>query len=1284
MKNKISCKTPLFSLALALCARCAIGASAPSAPDGREWEDCFRLSLGKEAPRAFFFPFAENEDAKDIFPGDGAARAVSLDSTTEWRFKWAPDPASRPAGFQNPAYDVSGWDVVRVPCSWQADGISPRGRYGTPLYTNATYPFKRDKPRVTGEPPHDWTAYKARNPVGSYRRDFTLPEGWSTDAFDVFAKFDAVDSFFYLWINGQYCGFSKDSRSPAEFDVTRFLRPGRNTVALEVYRYSDGSYLEDQDMFRLSGIARSVWLLARPKTRIRDFFANPSPARPGDLRGDWIMDVTGELAGAAPAGATVKATLYRNAGFELYRRAGVQPPPATPVASAAATAGADGRFSAPLRVASPALWSAETPNCYTLVLELAGRDGRPGEKAAAVVGFRTSQIVNGRFEVNGKKIKMRGANRHETHPLYGHFVPRSVQEHDVAMLKGANLNQVRNSHYPQDDYWYYLCNIYGLYLCDEANVESHGYGYGRESLSHDRDWEKPTVDRVLAMFARNKNNPSIVIWSLGNEAGPGENFAASAAALKARDRSRPIQYERDNSVADFDSNMYPSVGWVWHKAGDRNAKKPFYIIEYAHSMLNAMGNLKDYQNAIESSDVIAGASIWDWVDQGLYKKSGRNGKTIVAYGGDFGDKPNDGQFVMNGVVNSDRTPKPSWFEAKHVFQPVDFKFGGMKRNACGDLVPEVTIRNLNYFRDTSYCRFSFTLAADGKTVASGQLDPGAIPPRGEKTVLPDRYGRTGTIPEGAVLSLRVSAAAARNEGPLPAPSGTSYIFAEGDEIAYGQTDWTAEGAPEGRELPAAGGDVSFRESGGTMAFSTRAADGRTVEIRFDREGMLCGYSAGGFECVKEPMRIDALRGPSSNEVRPAQSWFAAGLGTLKHCDCTMSKPKKLADGSYAFTVSAVARPQYSEKLIDYGNGSTRIEKAGKPSAKAPRFEIAALWTVRPGGDVVFQSRIRPRGRTFELARIGYSIALDGSLARGEYFGDGPYDNYPDRRSGAKLGIHGFDTREPCPYARPEDYGTRGGMRAVRLTRGKSSAGIVVSTAGAPLWFSAIPYTVRELVENTHPAELPSSSKTVLTLSAAVRGLGGASCGPGPLARDIIRSDRAYELSFVLSARSDAPLVKAKVPPVKFAAAPVSSDPGDYPLVLECDSFEPGEDAEHLVDGNPGTIWHTQYGNAQSPYPHSFTLDLGRSAKWAGLRVLPRQDGCRNGRIRGYAVYGRNRADGGGWTLLAKGELPDTAKASDIRFPERPEIRYVRFDALSPQPGSGKDWASLAEVDALEN
>ena len=1276
----------IFALAAAALPFCA--EAFPAAPDGKEWEDCSRLSLGKEPQRAFFFPFAENEDAKDIFPSAKPARAMSLDSATEWRFKWSPDPASRPAGFQDPAYDVSGWDAVRVPCSWQADGISPKGRYGTPLYTNVTYPFKRDKPHVTGEPQHDWTAYKDRNPVGSYRRDFTLPEGWDRDDFDIFIKFDSVDSFFYLWINGKYCGFSKDSRSPAEFDITRFLRSGRNTVALEVYRYSDGSYLEDQDMFRLSGIARPVWLLARPKTRIRDFFAKPSPAKPGDLGGDWTMDVTGELAGAAPAGAAINATLYKNAGFELYRSGGVEPPPATPVASTTVAAGAGGRFSLSLRVASPALWSAETPNCYTLVLELAGRGGKPGEKAAAVVGFRTSRIVDGRFEVNGKKIKMRGANRHETHPVYGHFVPHVVQELDIAMLKQANLNQVRNSHYPQDDYWYYLCNIYGIYLCDEANVESHSYGYGRESLSHDKNWEKPTVERVLAMFERNKNNPAVIIWSLGNEAGPGENFAAAAAALKARDRSRPIQYERDNSVADFDSNMYPSVGWVWQKAADKNAKKPFYIVEYAHSMLNAMGNLKDYQEAIESSDVIAGASIWDWVDQGLYKKSGRNGKTIIAYGGDFGDKPNDGQFVMNGVVNSDRSPKPSWFEAKHVFQPIEFKFGGMKKNTCGDLVPEVTIRNLNYFRDTSYCKFSFAIMSDGKTVASGEFDPGVIPPRGEKTVLPDGYSRTGAMQEGAVVSLRASATAARNEGPLPQPAAVSYnrtvyIQPEGWEIAYGQTDWTAGSAPEGRGLPEAKGDVAFKESGGTLAFSTRDAGGRAVEIRFDRDGMLCGYSADGFECVKEPMRIDAIRAPSSNEVWPGQTWFAAGLGTLKHCDCTMSKPKKLADGSYAFTVSAVARPQCSEKLLNYGNGSTRIEKGGPPPGNAARFEISALWTVRPGGDVVFQSRIRPRGRKIEIARIGYSLALDGSLARGEYFGDGPFDNYPDRRSGAKLGRYSLDTREPCPYARPEDYGTRGGMRAVRLTRGGAPGGIVLSSAGDPLWFSAIPYTVRELVETTHPAELPEPSKTVLTLSSAVRGLGGASCGPGPLARDIIRTDRAYDLSFVLSARADAPLVKSKVPPVKFADGPVSSNPDDYPIVLECDSFEPGEDAEHLVDGDPGTIWHTQYGNAQAPYPHSFTLDLGKSASWAGLRVLPRQDGNRNGRIRGYAVYGRNRADRDDWTILAKGELPDTHNATDIRFPERMKIRYIRFDALSSQPGSGKDWASMAEAAPLE-
>ena len=556
-----------------------------AAPTGKEWQDNQALSLGREPVRAAFSSFDTERQALKILP-EFAPRQISLDSDTAWKFRWSKNPDERSTGFFFTDYDVSSWETIKVPCSWQAYGANGKGGWGTPIYTNIRYPFARDVPggsNVMGTPPKDFTNYEARNPVGQYRREFTIPSSW--DGKDIFLKFDGVDSFFYLWVNGEYVGFSKDSRTPAEFNVTDYVYAGeKNQVALEVYRYSDGSYLEDQDMFRLSGIFRRTWLLARPKNRIRDFFVTAQPCVRGDYNGAWVVSVKAE-------GTVENVSLY-----DWNDRLVAGP-------------FAGDRFT----VADVKPWSAESPTCYKLVIQ--GTE----EYVSTVFGFRVSEIVNGRYYLNGQPIKLKGANRHETDPMYGHFVPKARHEQDVAMLKAANCNAVRNAHYPQDDYWYYLCDVNGIYLVDEANVESHGYGYGADSLSHQKSWEKATVARDLAMVERNKNHPSVVIWSYGNEAGPGENFAACEKAIKARDTTRPTHYERDWSVADMDGCQYPGVAWCWAKAADKTSKKPFYISEYAHNMANAMGNLKDYQDAIESSDVILGATIWDWVDQGLYK-----------------------------------------------------------------------------------------------------------------------------------------------------------------------------------------------------------------------------------------------------------------------------------------------------------------------------------------------------------------------------------------------------------------------------------------------------------------------------------------------------------------------------------------------------------------------------------------------------------------------------------------------------------------------------------------
>jgi len=1220
-------------------------------PTGTEWKEPENLSFGREERRAAFSSFDTLESALKILP-EFSERTVSLDSDTAWKFKWSPDPASRPVGFEKPSYDVSGWETIKVPCSWQAYGANGKGGWGTPIYTNQTYPFKRDQPDVMGEPPKDWTAYSARNPVGSYRRDFEVPAKWNGQ--EIFLKFDAVDSFFYLWVNGEYVGFSKDSRNPAEFNVTKFVKPGKNVVALEVYRYSDGSYLEDQDMFRLSGIARSTWLLARPKVRIRDFTVTPRPVDKDNLKGDWELEIKEDIVGWPSLSSPDRKNGLFRFGVLLYDMAGNR------------VFFKDGKsevdepmFGVMVKVASPKLWSAEEPNCYKLVLCIAPSYDTPetpvSEYVSCIVGFRTSEIRDGRYYFNNEKIKLRGVNRHETDPMYGHYVPRERQLEDIRLMKEANVNHIRNSHYPQDDYFYYLCDIYGIYVMDEANVESHGYYYGEASLSHRKEWETATVARNIDMVRRNRNHPCVTMWSLGNEAGPGENFAAAAAAIREIDTSRPLQYERDNSVVDMDSNQYPGVDWVQWKSNDHKAKKPFYISEYAHNMCNAMGNLKDYQDAIESSDVILGAAIWDWVDQGLYKKGngervtgngepGTGNGLILAYGGDFGDKPNDGQFVMNGVILSDRRLEPGYFEVKHVFQPFDIKFSEDGK--------KVTVKNLNYFRQASgYTLSVAVLGAERPSKASHPLD---IAPRGSAT-----FDVAGIKP-GAVC-VRCAIVLDEDDG----------LLKKGHVVANGQFDLKGIFDTENRVAVKSEGNVDDVSDAVSIGFKAGA-----TEVRFNREsGALVSYKKDGQEFLLAPMTVDAFRAPSSNEVGLGDRWAMAGLRELVQKATSISEVTTNPDGSKTFTVVADVRGKQKEHLVGFGGRTGKqaeFVRVGDALPSDPHFSVAQKWTVFGNGNVACQSEIRSRGRVMELARIGYRLTLDKSLDRASWFGAGPFENYPDRVSGAFTGWWRRDVAGMVErYAKPQDMGMRCGTAWAALAGdGKM---FMAMSLGEPFSFSAIPYSPTELALAMHPEELPDVAKTELGIFAAVRGLGGASCGPGPLGKDIVRNNKTFVLDFIIGTPSDID----KLPYLPHPELPPDVRTGEdiLPTIIACSSAEPGEgDAEHLVDGDLSTIWHSQYGVTLTKYPHSVTVDMGRDLTAKGVSIWQRQNGP-NGNVKNFKF--ELSEDGKQWRKVVTSQLKQGSAEQKFAFAVPEKLRYWRFTGLNEH--NGREFASLAEI-----
>ena len=520
-------------------------------PSGNEWQSPRELSLNKELPHAWFFSFTDVESARKVLP-ENSSLWMSLNG--DWKFNWAPDPDSRPVDFYKNDFDDSSWDLIPVPSNWNVVGIGKDGsqKYGMPLYVNIGVPwFTELKPGdwrlgVMREPPEDWMTFKARNEVGSYRRSFEVPKGW--DGKRIFINFDGVDSFFYLWINGKYVGFSKNSRNLAQFDITDYLVSGSNTLAVEVYRHSDGGNLEAQDMFRLPGIFRTVALEAKPEVSVRDIRVTPSMT---SLKVDAsVLDLSSSVPERSRrAGLSITYRLYENV---LYSDEN------TLVAEFPAQ-----KESCVLDYPDAKPWSAEAPRRYTLVGELKDASGKTLDIFSTIVGFREVCIKDtpadedefglaGKyFYLNGKPVKLRGVNRHETEPSMGHAITREVMEEDIRLMKRANVNHVRNSHYTDDPYWYYLCDKYGIYLMDEANIESHHYRYGEASLSHPIEWKDAHVARMVEMVSSNYNHPSILIWSMGNEAGPGKNFEYVYDAARALDPMRPIQYERNNDISDI-------------------------------------------------------------------------------------------------------------------------------------------------------------------------------------------------------------------------------------------------------------------------------------------------------------------------------------------------------------------------------------------------------------------------------------------------------------------------------------------------------------------------------------------------------------------------------------------------------------------------------------------------------------------------------------------------------------------------------------------------------------
>jgi len=1073
-----------------------------------DWENEQVLHLNTEPARATLIPFATVEQALGGNPTNSPFY-VSLNG--DWKFNWSPRPELRPTNFFETAFDDAAWTNIAVPSNWEMKG------YGLPIYLGSGHTFKIDPPRVMGEPPTNWTAYVQRNPVGSYRRNFDLPQNW--DGRRVFIHFDGVDSAFYLWVNGVRVGFSKDSRTPAEFDLTDYCHAGVNKVAVEVYRWSDGSYLEDQDMWRMSGIYRGVYLYSTAAARLRDF----------TVRTDLDADYQNAMLQIKPALAaknisltnwTVRAQLYdtdKNPVFqgELSHDAEeiLNPGFSAKILDDRMPQRGEPKFAwLEGRVKNPAKWTAETPNLYTLVVTLNDDKGNVVEADSCLVGFRKIEIRDGQFLINGQPVRLRGVNRHEIDPDSGHTLSTARMVQDITLMKQANINAVRTCHYPDDPRWYELCDRYGVYVLDEANICTHGT---RGMLANDPHWTGAFLDRASRMAERDKNHPSVVIWSMANESGYGPNFAAISGWLHQFDPTRPVHYEgaqgptNNPSTVDMLGRFYPRLTTepyakaddLWNTRWDKtlemarrkNDNRPVLATEYAHAMGNAVGNLQEYWNEIYSHPRMMGGFIWEWCDQGLHKKTAE-GKTGTMFGGDFGDMPNHGGFSIKGLVSAERAVYPKYWEVKKVYQPVMIEPVKLKPEK---VVVRVTNRN-SFLNLNEYTAIWSVISSDGDEVQSGTLNPVDCA-AGKNCTVKIPITTIRTIKPGEEFWLRLSF---HTKSDLPWAKA-------GQEIAWQQfplatkitrAEKTAPGSARQKLVLVEAGDaVEIHGTNFSVTFS-RAA-GTLISLNYNGREML----DGGYSVFGEPPKggttngvagpvLQMFRAPTDNDKGfgkwLARDWREAGLTNLsRHVD--------------SFTIG--------QKQPDIVKITTLVIS----SAANGGYKMKTAWTIHGDGSVEMDNALMPFGTLPLLPRVGIELHLATDYENVRWLGRGPWENYPDRKSGADMGVWTSTVSEQyVPYVRPQENGNKEEVRWVELTDA-SDNGLKISTEANPFSFSALHFAANDLTAAKHNFELSPRPEIILSVDAKMSGLGNSSCGPGVLEKYSV-PPQEYRLQLKLS------------------------------------------------------------------------------------------------------------------------------------------------------------------------
>jgi len=993
-------------------------ANSQQVPD---WENPRVFGINKEPPHATLTPYPDERAAM----ATGAQASPFMRSLNgQWKFHWVKQPSERPVEFYKVDYDVSQWKEIRVPANWELEG------YGTPIFSNITYPFQRDAPRVTSEPPKEYTAYRERNPVGSYRRTFTVPADWQGR--QVFLIFNGVNSAYYVWVNGKKVGYSEDTRLPGEFNITPYLQAGENLLAVEVYRWCDGSYIEDQDFWRLSGIIRDVSLMARAPVHIRDFYARPmldAQYRDATLKLNIkVRNVTGDA-----KAISIETKLLDD------KRAAVFKPIVTQ-----ATVSAQGEASLDITqaVENPKKWSAEEPYLYTLLLALKDAAGKVLETIPCDFGFRSAEIKDGQILYNGRQIIIKGVNRHEIDPDLGQVITTERMIQDIKLMKQNNINAVRTCHYPNVPEWYALCDRYGLYVLDEANIESHGYGANEaQRISTGEDYTEAIVDRVRRTIERDKNYPCIFIFSLGNEAGIGRNPQAARDWAKTNHPEWIISYEPgDSRHSDVFCPMYTPPDELipaWEKYGKG---RPMYLIEYAHSMGNSTGNFQQYWDVIEAHRQLHGGFIWDWVDQALRKK-GADGKTFFAYGGDYGDYPNDDNSCDDGLVLPDRTPDPSLYEVKKVYQYI-------KAEPVDLLAGRIRIRNKYLFRDLTGIRGAWELEENGGVIQRGALPAMALAAGQSQEV--QLAIKQPKLAAGAEYFLKMAFTLASDTSWAP----------KGHIVAWDQMamPYQAPAAParDLARLPA----LKLTES--TEAFQIA---GLQFTARIGKQsGALEVYEVKGKQLLAAPLAPNFWRAPTDND---------RGNEMLKR------------QGIWR---EAAARRMASEVKAEQVNSKV-VRITAVASLPAVGSMVRHVYTVYGNGEIEIEQEITPSGQLPDLPRFGMQMHILGEFRTVNWYGRGPQENYWDRNTGAAVGRYTEPVDEMFfPYIKPGETGNRTDVRWITFTNRK---GFGLKATGMPLLsISAWPFHMEELELHRHPSEFVRSEDVTVNLDYRQMGLGG--------------------------------------------------------------------------------------------------------------------------------------------------------------------------------------------------